>query len=189
MDCTLFAFFHLRLKGNFITLLQYRFSSLTFSLSFSCSEPNYTYFFLWILPTSLINLLFCSYPCSHTFSLCSFFPCYIKSKRDKGDDKEDSIRRIVWSQHKFFVYPKSTAVALGNQHPCLLTQCAVIWLPWQRASCHANFPMPLCCLRISSMHSSPAVLCSVSLAFSPSPLILPLIFLNASYELYIIWLL
>lgn len=53
--------FSLGLKGILITLLQYRFSSLTFP----CSEPTHTHFLFWILPTTLhhtINFLSCSLP-------------------------------------------------------------------------------------------------------------------------------
>lgn len=157
----LYLHFSPRLKGILIALLQYRFSSLTFSLSFSRSEPNHSYFRL-ILPTSLINLPSCSFPCSHTFLLNAHLTLR-EIKWFGKDAEEDSMKpakhspaQILclpeehssrpWQPASLFTYPvcRHMIAMTTSQLPCQFSDAIVSSL-WQECA-----PLTCCFFSISS---------------------------------------
>lgn len=172
----------LRLKGILITLLQYRFSSLTFSLSFSCSEPNHTYSMSsWIPPTSLrlsykFSFLFVSsFSVMLTNTQGSFLPCYINSKRDVEEDANKAL-------------PSTNFLFTQRAQQSPLATSILVYLPSVPSyDCHGNelVAMPVFrCHCVVFVRLSPD-LCGVFLLVSPP--ILSLISLNAFCKMFIMW--
>lgn len=115
----LYLHFSLGLGGILITLLQYRFSSLTFSLAFSCTEPTHSYFSRYCphLPINLINSQSYSFPLFIHFYWRSVFVshCCNFTREDIREPPKHSPAQILclpedhsshpWQPASLFTYP------------------------------------------------------------------------------------
>lgn len=118
-------FLHLsfRLEGILITPLQYRFSSLTFSLSCSCLEPKHTYFLLWIPFTCLHLPHKFSFLLSHAYELRAYLSLVTLTQREDAN-------KALYSTNSLFIQR-------AQQSP--LATSILVYLPSAPSyDCHDN---------------------------------------------------